>query len=559
MNEKTQNLSIRLLRPDKDPKSAVREGVVIQDWPAFAGAKIATGPLGGGAPGWTDFLELPDEEKEKLKQRFAFGLVFLLVDDRWFAIAFGLGHAKLDAAAIEQDFGLRVVVNAVDHKKLRSADLRTPDANTLSRRSQTSRGSERNAFEIDPERDIVRGLLGEPKDKTFASKISGSDALTIKRKLTLADLPQVCSRALELSALDDYKTEFGWIDQIRHVREATTIAALEAKLVDALTAALAKPPAEVDDISLAYPSIYDPDKTDWVRIKGINLRAIYPDLEIAHYLAGLIAKGEKVYQLEFLTRHFVQECDDNGKALGQSWPIRDCLVFETAVNGEQYTLSGGRWYRIDPDLAKEVSDYFNAVEKVDLPAAEAGDNEKRYNARLEVDDNDLLSLDVKLVKPSDASSPIEVCDFLGKDKRLIHIKDKSESSRLSHLFNQGLISAVILKRDPAFRDRVRQKIAEQPGGAEYEALIPPSGTPLLASDYTVVFGVLVNASGDQDPVLPFFSLISFRHVSRRIADELGYKVAFAWIKKAGVGAGKKLARAKKATPAEDHEEIEIVQ
>ncbi len=559
MNEKTHNLSIRLLRADKTPETALRGGVAIQDWLAFAGAKIAIGPLGGGPPGWTDFLELSAEEKGKLRQNFAFGLVFLFVDDRWFAVAFGLGHAKLDPAAVEQDFGLRVVVNAVDHKKLRSADLRTPDANTLSRRSQTSRGSERSAFEIDPERDIVRGLLGEPKDKTFASKISGSDTLTIRHKLKLADLPTVCSRALALSALDDYKAEFGWIDQIRHVREPATIAALDAKLLGALTAALGKPAADVDDISLAYPAIYDPDKADWVTFRGFNLRTIYPDLEIAHYLAGLTAKGKAAYEADFLTRHSVQECDETGKTPGQSWPVRDCLVFETEIDGQQYTLSGGRWYRIDPDLAKEVLDYFTTIEKVELPAAEVGDNEKRYNARLALADNDLLSLDVKLVKPSDASSPIEVCDLLGKDRRLIHIKDKTESSRLSHLFNQGLISAVTLKRDPAFRDRVRAEIAKQPNGAEYEDLIPPSGTALSASDYRVVFAVLVNASPHHEPTLPFFSLISLRHVARRIADELGYKVAFAWIKKPGVGTGKKPERADKGAPADEQaEEVEAV-
>lgn len=545
MGEKTQNLSIRLLREGVTPEQAVRDKVSLQDWPTFEGAKIATGPLGGGPPGWTDFLELAPEHKKTLHQSFAYGLVFLHVDQRWFAVAFGLGHSKLDPAAVEQDFGLRVVVNAVDHKKLRSADLRTPDANTLSRRSQTSRGSERNAFEIDPERDIVRGLLGEPKDKSFATKISGSDALTVRRKMKLADLPSVCSRALALHALDDYKAEFGWIDQIRHVREPATLAQLDGKLVEALTAALSKPPTEVEDLSLAYPAIYDPDKTDWVRFRGFRVQTIYPDLEIAHYLAGLTSKGVTTYELDFLTRHSVQECDEAGKAPGQSWPLKDCLVFETEINSERFTLSGGRWYRLDSDLAKEVLDYFAKVEKVELPPAEAGDNEKRYNARLATADNDLLSLDVKLVKPSDASSSIEVCDFLGKDGRLIHIKDKTDSSRLSHLFSQGLVSAVTLKRDAPFRDRVREQIAKQPGGADYGEVIPASTATMTASDHQVVFGVLVNASGANQPALPFFSLISFRHAARRIADELGFKVAFAWIKKPGVGAGKQPERAKK--------------
>ena len=168
---------------------------------------------------------------------------------------------------------------------------------------------------------------------------------------------------------------------------------------------------------------------------------------------------------------------------------------------------------------------------------------------------------MKLVKPSDASSPIEACDFLGKDGRLIHIKDKTDSSRLSHLFSQGLVSAVILKRDAPFRDRVREQIGKQPGGADYGDVIPASTSAMTASDYKVVFGVLVNASGATEPALPFFSLISFRHAARRIADELGYKVAFAWIRKAGVGAGKKPERAKKgdgSAPPADNEPPEKV-
>ncbi|KQY95061.1 MULTISPECIES: DUF6119 family protein [unclassified Brevundimonas] len=545
MTEKTQNINLRLLREDVEPAGAIRAGVTLEPWAAFEGSQVATGALGGGYPGWTDFLDLPAATKNNLIQRSAYGLAFLKADARWFAVSFGMGHSKLDQTAFEQDFGLRVVLNAVDHTKLRSADLRTPDSNTLSRRSQTSRGSERTAFEIDPERDIVRGLLGEPKDKTFATRISGSDALTIRRKVKLDDLPSICSRALALHGLDDYKTEFGWIDQIKHVRDAKVLERLDGALASALTDALANNPSEVDDIGLAYPVIYDPDKTDWVRFRGFSSQSVFPDLEIVHYLSDLKAKSLSVYDKDFLSRHSVQECDEKGQVNGQAWPVKDCLVFETVLDGETFTLSGGRWYRIDADLAKEVAAYFANTDKVALPDAHAGDNEKRYNARVEASGGDLLSLDVKLVKPSDSSTSIEVCDFLGKDKRLIHIKDKSESSRLSHLFNQGLVSAIALKRDGPFRDRVRTKIAEQPGGADYVDLVPAAGTHLVPADYTVVFGVLVNGSPKKEPRLPFFSLITFRHAGRRIADELGYKVAFAWIKKPAAGVGKKAERQKK--------------
>lgn len=546
MADKTQNLSIRLLGPDYTPEESIRSGVTLKDWPRLTGAKIALGSTGGGAPRWAEFLDLTPEDKNTLTQRSSFGLVFLPVDRRWFAVSFGHGHSKLDPISIEQDFGLRVVLNAVDHKKLRSADLSTPDANTLSRRSQTSRASERSAFEIDPERDIVRGLLGEPKDKAFATKISGGDALSLRRKIKVDDLPAACSRALTLAAGNDYKEEFGWIDQIKHVREADALAKLTSALVQALNEAL-QDPDKRDDLGLAYPAIYDPDRASRVRFRGYGSSDHFPDLEISHYFNGLRAKGIATYEEGFLRKHSVEECDDDGAASGGAWPVQDCLVYEVELDGRRFTLSGGRWYRIDPDLAKEVRDYFDNIEKVELPPAKAGDNEKTYNARVADESADLLCMDVKLVKPSDSSSPIEVCDFLGSDGRLIHIKDKTESSRLSHLFNQGVVSAIVLKRDAPFRDRVVAEIAKQPSGAGFSTVIAAGGSQFAADKHKVVFGVLTTTPEGKTPQLPFFSLISLRHAARRITDELGYKVAFSWIRKPGVGEGRKRKRASSTT------------
>jgi uncharacterized protein (TIGR04141 family) len=531
MNHGTRNLTIRLLREGRTPNHSVRAGVILDNFAAFEGAKIASGSTADAPPAWVDFLGLSPMQRARLSQKFAYAILFLHVEDRWFAITFGFGHSKLDPLAITQDFGLRVVVNSIDHKKLRSADVRTPDANTLNRRSQTSRGSDRTVFEIDPERDIVLSLLGEPKDKTFGSKLSGSDALTLRRKAVLADLPSICRHAFNLYLRDDYKTEFGWIDQIRHVREQTTLAMLRQTLVQKLNNMLNGDISESENTALAYPTIYDPDRTDWVRFRGYRSSEAFPELDIAHYLGDLKSHGITSYVDAFLETHLLQECDETKKVLGQSWSIKDCFVFDTRIDGENFTLSAGRWYRIEADLAREVTDYFAALPKVELPPAHIGDNEKTYNTRIKERNLDLLCMDTRLLKPSGAFSQIEFCDFLSKSKQIIHIKDKASSSRLSHLFNQGLTSALVLKRDTKFRDRLRELIAAQYGGNNYIGLVPDSNTAFVPSHFTVVFGVLMTPPSGTDPTLPFFSLISLRHTARRITDELGFKVAFAWIRK----------------------------
>jgi uncharacterized protein (TIGR04141 family) len=78
-------------------------------------------------------------------------------------------------------------------------------------------------------------------------------------------------------------------------------------------------------------------------------------------------------------------------------------------------------------------------------------------------------------------------------------------------------------------------------------VIAASGAHFDANKHKVVFGVLTTTPDGKTPQLPFFSLISLRHAARRIADELGYKVAFSWIRKPGVGVGKKRKRASGTT------------
>ena len=531
MTKNSQTVSIRLLRAGKQPADSVRGGVDLAAWAKLEGAQISLDTIGGGTPKWAKFLDLTGDEKAKLNNSTAYGILFVQASARWFAVSFGLGHVKFDPDAFEQDFGLRVVLNTVDPDKLRSADIRTPDENTTSRRTQTARRSDQTAFSIDIERDIVRGLAGEPKDVTFATRVAGSDGLTLTKVMGVSDLPQVCSKAFAAFGKTDYKANFAWIDQIKHIRDKAMIDQLDGVLVAALNSSLAT--AIPDTLHLAYPVIYDPEKARHIRYKGFNSSNIHTDLEIGGYVADLKEKTLPVYLTEHLSDHKVHECNDEGKDDGQYWRIKECLVFETDLNGEKYVLSGDRWYRIDKNLATEVESFFALITQYSMPSAVANDNEESYNSRVAAGGHKLLCLDRKLVKPTGASYPIEVCDFLSDQRALIHVKDQTSSSRLSHLFNQGTVSARVLKVDATFRDEVRNRIAEQETALTltgYRALIADSGSAYHEADYLVVYAVLCSGAGTGANRLPFFSLVTFRQAANELR-ALGYKCAFAWIAK----------------------------
>lgn len=541
--KQVHTIAIRLLRDGKQPHEAVREGVALADWAKFEGAKITLGHQRNDSPKWTKVLDLTAEQKTNVYNVTAFGVVFLQASGRWFALHFGMGFAKLEPDAFEQDFGLRVVLNTVDPDKLRSADIRTPDDNTTTRRTQTARRSDQTAFSIDIERDIVRGLAGEPKDVAFAHRVAGSDGLTLTKEMDVSDLHQICADALTAFNKTDYKTNFGWVDQIKHVRDRALITQLEAALIAAMTAALLGPLPSA--LHLAYPVIYDPEKARHIRYKGFNSSNVYPDLDIAGYVADLKAKSLAAYTAENLSSHKVQECDADGNDEGGSWKIKECLVFETDLNGQKYVLSGDRWYCIEANLAKEVADFFATVSVHTLPAAHANDNEQTYNQRVASGGHKLLCLDRKIIKPSDASYGIETCDFLGEDGALIHIKDHTSSSRLSHLFNQGTVSARVLKRDGAFRDLLRTEIAAQQTAlklAGYDGLVVGSTAQFDASKHKVVYAVICGAAAGAAR-LPFFSLVTFRQAAK-VLQEIGFPYAFAWITKPASTPGKKKRKPK---------------
>ena len=556
MAKQTQKLSIRLLREGKSPEDSLRKEVKLSEnekateiekttenmivsedkkvrlvrWDKFENAQIAVGAPRGNTPKWANFLDLPPKHKPKLNNRMTYGLVFIQARGRWFAVSFGTGHFKLEPSMFEQNFGLRVVLNSVDPDQLKSADVHTPDENTISRRLQTSRGSDQSVFNFDHDRDIMRGLAGAPKNMDFASRVAGSDALTVDKNMDANDLRKVCLDAYALFQKDDYKEKFEWIDYVRHVREKDLIAKLNDKLVEVIQKAIDT--GNSNELHMAFPVIYDPEKLNWMQYKGFRSSSLHSDLDFDGYLEALRDHDVKSYTVDDLQNHGVHEVDDSGKDCGGKWSVSDCLVFETKLDDNTYILSIGRWYQVDGILAKEVEDFFQTIPLISLPKARENENEVKYNQRLaNLRMDDLLCLDRKLITSTDARSPIEICDFLGKGERqLIHVKNGRSSASLSHLFNQGMVSARVLNLDGLARDAIRKKIMAaqtDTGQRDFEKLIQPSKAFHDSSEFTVVFAVIT--SGDR-PTLPFFSLVSFRQTARVIMS-MRYKIAFCWIEK----------------------------
>lgn len=166
---------------------------------------------------------------------------------------------------------------------------------------------------------------------------------------------------------------------------------------------------------------------------------------------------------------------------------------------------------------------------ISLPPGRPGESEGDYNARAADGAPELTLLDKQLVAPDGATTRIEFCDLIATDGSLIHVKRKSRSSTLSHLFAQGHVSAEALVDGP-LRDQVRAAITKAAGTADpsgWLALVPPGSAAPEREKVTVTYAVIANSKATGVEWLPFFSRLTLMQTVRDL-NRLGFtKIALA--------------------------------
>ena len=139
-----------------------------------------------------------------------------------------------------------------------------------------------------------------------------------------------------------------------------------------------------------------------------------------------------------------------------------------------------------------------------------------YNAALAASDKERYALmDAKNIPYGGGQSKIELCDVLSEDGRFIHIKKYSGSAVLSHLFNQGYVSTMLVKSDAAFRNKASKLLSE--ANPSFASALGPESVK------EVVFGIITKDNVDR-PRLPFFSKVTLDAVRSNLL-AMGAKVS----------------------------------
>ncbi len=468
-------------------------------------------------PSWARFLAPVTQAKLKLANASSSAVLFVKADDRIFAVCFGHGRNELRPELIENGFGLKVTLNRVDPAKLRSVDARTLENGVTTKRLQTSRNADQTAFGVDVARDLLRQVVGQPDDSTFAKKLAGSDSLTIHAEITAGGLGQKCKQLLAAFQDTKYKANFDWVDHLAEVTNPKLRDTLNQKMTEAFRT------RSLDDMHLAASSIVDWENIDKFKITGAG-HTEFLDLDIEEYADAL---GDKLgtISLDKLKSYKIRAQFAGSDTFSPQGSVYSSLVWETKYKNRLFAFVDGHWYEVDNSFAKKVADF---VSKIPVPAVNlllsspSGEKEGDYNARVATASGDLFLLDKKLVKPDGAATNIEFCDIFSKSKQLIHVKRKTRSATLSHLFAQGTVSAQLFIQDALVRKQVKDIIRnESPGGGFLQHI--PDGRPNPA-DYEVVYGIIAKPNAKWPLSLPFFSQVNLMHSCRQL-ETLGFRYA----------------------------------
>ena len=452
----------------------------------------------------------------------ASGLLILKSSDRYFAFTFGYGRGFLDPTKIEHQFGLKVALNRIDPSQIRSMDTKTFDDMVVTRSTQASKSTDLPTFGLDVSRDILRAVTGEPRDKKLAKRLSGSDALVITSELGPRDLPDLCTELLAAFNETTYKADFEWIDHLALVGDRVKIDALDRLVEHQLTM------GDTSTSHMAMPEVIDWGDVDAFTIGGTR-KEEYDDLDLDDYLERLGTAKADITISKLKDRPVSVRFSRSGD-FDSRWTVYQCLITEQRFDSKLHVLIEGRWFAVSESLVSQVDDFANSLSTASTALIDsfAGEIEADYNGRLaQSSPRDLLLLDAKIKRPGGAASGIELCDVLASTGEFIHVKRKSRSSTLSHLFAQGTISATTFVGDGYFRDEIRKMIVTDTSGPETDVwldLVPDSGAGVERTRYSASFVVIANSTKPGTDWLPFFSKLNLMQNGKQLIN-LGFGVS----------------------------------
>lgn len=513
--ERMPNLTIYLVREEFKTPAAVIDGVASEYSIESDGLQLGmlyVQKVQDKPPSWAELFAGLTDTSLFDRVRSTSALYITEAGGRLFALAFGHGRHLMKTGAYEDRFGLMVVINTLQTDQLRSIDKRTFDTVDQNVRAQVSQRSPATEFGIDIEKDLIRGITGQPNDPAVGTRMTGADSLVVAVDITIPALTGLLEKYLVAFHSDAYKDGFDWIDQIHQVSDKDPVKhQLDKQLLAKMAEAKAND-GHANGLWLAIPDVVDYAGIHRFRFTGSTVS--HNDLHMPGFIRAL--RVDDVITLDLLKTKQAFAVDDDGHEVGDKWPIYKCIHFEVDSGDQTYLLAAGKWFCIRKSFTDEVNQFFESVPVHDLKWIEyQHPSEGAYNKAVSAAGNGMYALmDAIDIPVGGLRDKIEFCDLYSTSKELIHVKRYGASSLLGHLFNQGLVSGEHLRYDEKFLVEVNNRLPST------HRLKIKDSVPRDVGGFTIVFAIISEWQSSELHI-PFFAKVAFKHACIRLRG-LGY-------------------------------------
>ena len=406
-------------------------------------------------------ISYPDLEKKIPSSQSSGVNLFVKVQERIFSINYGmLARHNVKKEAIDETFGIYTAAKIFygeGNSTLKSAQSRVIESNPVNKQRQYGEGILPDQVLLGMEdNEALRELTILSNETDYTRLIGKYNSLTVQFKLDSKDIPylSVLPDMLE-SLLDTYKDVSE--DEIRKlfkglypIRDPHKVESLFQELESQIV-------ADTEKFFLFEPELdFDFSSVDGFKYLVGDETHSNSDLLLKEYLEHRPSPVRDNWEEDKL-----QVEDEEGKCL-KEWRMLDCLYGEMEFEDINYIISHGEWYSIAKDKYERVIEKTDAVLtdnslvsqavkdrakdsidqfKIDNPERKTAPKERLFNTELcEELGGELFDEIIKQVTVYE--DRFEVCDiYLPDSKEFIHTKYNSGVSALSHMFNQGFVSA----------------------------------------------------------------------------------------------------------------------
>ncbi|MFI9274025.1 DUF6119 family protein [Kitasatospora sp. NPDC052896] len=474
---------------------------------------LVTGTIAPGPADWCAALASLSGLTVREENRTSAGLLLVRTDRAVYALSHGMGHLMIDPARIDPGFGIEFAVRCLHEDHVTKVRRQVMDARGRTDENSATGGENIRGFGIEEFGEIVSQISGQisevpltfTKDQSRSAHITGNDRsikihLGVNPEDLLRDLhaiEKVCARA-------DPLPEFEFIAQVRPLSAKSELAQSLDASFDALLGI-----GDTTRMALAVPSEskdrFDSAESFKVTLTGTS--GTLSDLDLNHLVAAVRHRppGSRLRALRDGRIEMFADTEGSDR-LSRKIPADHWLTAEVPHGSVHYFYWQGQWYEIGADylaaIRRRVTELLARPATVSLPPWTPTEehDEDWYNRQVAKQDG-YVRFDQDTVRTKRLrGGGLEICDVLGPDGQLIHVKKAKDTAPLNHLFAQGRVAVETVRHD----EEARQKFL-----AKLDAHAPDHPVDRSFASPTVVFGILLK---DGQPIT-VDSLFAFAQVS----------------------------------------------